>query len=34
MWTSGLDRSKVALDVRRHWRHGQVDYTKSCVVHR
>jgi hypothetical protein len=27
-WTSGLDKSK-----RPHWRCGQVDYTKNCVVH-
>jgi hypothetical protein len=33
VWTSGLDRSKGALDLRPHWRCGQVDYTKSCVVH-
>jgi hypothetical protein len=32
-WTDGLDKSKVALDVRPHWRCGQVDYTKNCVVH-
>jgi hypothetical protein len=44
-WIGGLDKSKehsggpmawisqVALDVRPHWRCGQVDYTKNCVVH-
>jgi hypothetical protein len=32
VWTSGLDRFKGALDLRPHWRCGQVD-TKSCVVH-
>jgi hypothetical protein len=28
-WTSDLDRSKMALDVRLHCRCGQVDYTKT-----
>jgi hypothetical protein len=32
-WTGGLDKSKVALDVRPHWRCGQVDYTKNFMVH-
>jgi hypothetical protein len=32
-WISDLDRFEVVLDVRPHWRCGQVDYTKSCVVH-
>jgi hypothetical protein len=33
-WTGGLNRSKELLNVRIHWRCGQVDYTKSCVVYR
>jgi hypothetical protein len=32
-WTSGLEKSEVALDVRPYWRCGQVDYTKNYVVH-
>jgi hypothetical protein len=29
-YTSDLNRSKMALDERLHWRCVQVDYTKSC----
>jgi hypothetical protein len=30
-WTSGLDKFKVALDVKSRWRCGQVDYTKKVL---